>query len=294
MMESGSTETGLAAMDSSKESGDNDLQVQGPRQPLRSFKGIVLQPTGRWGAQIYEGHERVWLGTFPDQETAARDYDVAALRYRGWEAVTNFPAERAHKGQQPLAFLAAHSKSEIVDMLRNHTYADELRQGIRRGVPAPPAWARVPLFEKTVTPSDVGKLNRLIVPRKHVERYLPPLSTTEKATGKGVVLAIEDSEGKVWRFRYSFWNSSQSYVLSKGWMRFVQEKGLRAGDTVSFSRWTFGPGERLLIDYRKKPEEEDAGMADAIAAVQAPVVKIFGVDIAVGGREAREEHMASS
>ncbi|CAL4965122.1 unnamed protein product [Urochloa decumbens] len=245
------------------------------RQPLRPFKGVVLQPNGRWGAQLYEGHERVWLGTFPDQDAAARAYDVAALRYRGRGAATNFDYKAGHgQHHQLVAFLAAHSKAEIVAMLRSQTYADEL---LRRGVP--PAWARVPLFEKAVTPSDVGRLSRLIVPRKHAERHLPLVRAG------GVLLNFVDSEGKVWRFRYSFWESSQSYVLTKGWILFVREKGLRAGDTVAFSRWSFGPDEQLLIDYSKKKQlkKMDAGMADAAMAVhQAPVVvKLFGVDIAV-------------
>ncbi|CAO2204737.1 unnamed protein product [Urochloa humidicola] len=265
---------------------------QGPaRQPLRLFRGVVPQPNGRWGAQLYDGRQRVWLGTFPDQGAAARAYDVAALRYRGRAAATNFDyTAAAGHGQQhhqrQLAFLAAHSKPEIVGMLRSQTYDDELR---RRGVPAPPpAWARVPLFEKAVTPSDVGRLNRLVVPRKHAERHLPPVV---RAAGGGVLLGFVDGDddGKVWRFRYSFWESSQSYVLTKGWIRFVREKGLRAGDTVAFSKWTFGPEEQLLIDYRKKKQPKkkkmDAGgTADAAIAAhhQAPVViKLFGVDIAV-------------
>ncbi|KAF8705049.1 hypothetical protein HU200_031307 [Digitaria exilis] len=103
-------------------------------------------------------------------------------------------------------------------MLRNQTYADELR---RRGVPAPPPWAKVPLFEKNVTASDVGKLNRLVVPKRHAERHLPPVRRHNmmKATGGGggkggVMLAVEDREaGKVWRFRYSYWESSQTTVL---------------------------------------------------------------------------------
>jgi RAV-like factor len=267
---------------SSQESGgggavDDDVL---PRQPPR-LKGVVPQPTGRWGAQIYEGLERVWLGTFLDRETAARAYDVAALRYRGGGAVTNFPPAAP---RQLMAFLAAHSKSEVVDMLRNKTYADELQRGVRgRDVPAPPAWARVPLFEKAVTPSDVGRLHRLVVPKKHAERHLPPLRAPEREGSGGkagvVVLAAEDGEGKVWRFRYSYWQSSRSYVLTKGWIRFVREKGLRAGDTIAFSRWTFGPEERLIIDCRKKPEKND----DA-TSVKAPIVKLFGVDIAIGGR----------
>ncbi|XP_010230438.2 putative AP2/ERF and B3 domain-containing protein Os01g0140700 isoform X2 [Brachypodium distachyon] len=263
------------------------------------FKGVVPQPNGRWGAQIYEKHARVWLGTFPDEPSAARAYDVAALRFRGRDAVTNYHHQISSSSSSPssssssspaataseLAFLAEHSKAEIVDMLRKHTYADELRQGLLRGHGAgarvrTPAWAREVLFEKAVTPSDVGKLNRLVVPKQHAERHFPE---PEKTTGsKGVLLNFEDGEGKVWRFRYSYWNSSQSYVLTKGWSRFVREKGLAAGDTIVFScaSAAYGNGDQrqLFIDYRKMATTSNKD--DAMESHS--VVKLFGVDIAGG------------
>ncbi|OEL30598.1 AP2/ERF and B3 domain-containing protein [Dichanthelium oligosanthes] len=271
------------------------------KQGSSRYKGVVPQPNGRWGAQIYERHARVWLGTFPNEEAAARAYDVAALRYRGREAATNFPGAGASEPE--LAFLAAHSKAEIVDMLRKHTYADELRQGLRRGrgmgarAQPTPAWARALLFEKAVTPSDVGKLNRLVVPKQHAEKHFPLKRAPEAATGKGVLLNFEDGEGKVWRFRYSYWNSSQSYVLTKGWSRFVREKGLRAGDTVVFSHSTYGPEKQLFIDCTKtKTAATDAAPAPTPAEKpkEARVVKLFGVDIAGDGcqKRARPVEMA--
>lgn len=106
------------------------------------------------------------------------------------------------------------------------------------------------MFDKVVTPSDVGKLNRLVIPKQHAERYFPLDSSTND---KGLLLNFEDMNGKLWRFRYSYWNSSQSYVMTKGWSRFVKDKKLDAGDIVSFQR---GVGvtakDRLFIDWRRR------------------------------------------
>ncbi|RYR74920.1 hypothetical protein Ahy_A02g009630 [Arachis hypogaea] len=118
--------------------------------------------------------------------------------------------------------------------------------------PLPAPAEKEHMFDKVVTPSDVGKLNRLVIPKQHAEKYFPLDSTSNE---KGLLLNFEDRNGKLWRFRYSYWNSSQSYVMTKGWSRFVKEKKLDAGDIVSFQR---GVGEnyrhRLYIDWRRRPD----------------------------------------
>ncbi|KAK4786723.1 hypothetical protein SAY86_010556 [Trapa natans] len=107
------------------------------------------------------------------------------------------------------------------------------------------------MFDKVVTPSDVGKLNRLVIPKQHAERFFPLDSSSNE---KGLLLNFEDRNGKPWRFRYSYWNSSQSYVMTKGWSRFVKEKKLDAGDIVSFQRGVGDAGkDRLFIDWRRRP-----------------------------------------
>ncbi|KAG8073219.1 hypothetical protein GUJ93_ZPchr0006g41915 [Zizania palustris] len=120
------------------------------------------------------------------------------------------------------------------------------------------------MFDKVVTPSDVGKLNRLVIPKQHAEKYFPLDAASNE---KGLLLSFEDRTGKPWRFRYSYWNSSQSYVMTKGWSRFVKEKRLDAGDTVSFGR---GVGEsargRLFIDWRRRP--------DVVAALAPPMHRL--------------------
>ncbi|CAI0430134.1 unnamed protein product [Linum tenue] len=104
------------------------------------------------------------------------------------------------------------------------------------------------MFEKPLTPSDVGKLNRLVIPKQHAERYFP---LAGEAVEKGLLLSFEDESGKCWRFRYSYWNSSQSYVLTKGWSRYVKEKQLDAGDVVFFQRHRSDP-HRLFIAWRRR------------------------------------------
>ncbi|XP_010536332.1 PREDICTED: AP2/ERF and B3 domain-containing transcription repressor TEM1-like, partial [Tarenaya hassleriana] len=244
----------------------NGVETESRKLPSSKYKGVVPQPNGRWGAQIYQKHQRVWLGTFNNESEAARAYDVAARRFRGHNAVTNFkyPANDGGQNVTESAFLEAHSKAEIVDMLRKHTYEDELEQSKRRfhlsvvdgngkryktreaQNDAVGGKTREMLFEKAVTPSDVGKLNRLVIPKPHAEKHFPLPTTTDNGnetaspspSTKGMLMNFEDLTGKVWRFRYSYWNSSQSYVLTKGWSRFVKEKNLRAGDVVSFERST--------------------------------------------------------
>ncbi|KAH7854475.1 hypothetical protein Vadar_014206 [Vaccinium darrowii] len=131
------------------------------------------------------------------------------------------------------------------------------------------------MFEKPLTPSDVGKLNRLVIPKQHAEKHFPLSGLGDSASG-GLLLSFEDESGKCWRFRYSYWNSSQSYVLTKGWSRFVKEKRLDAGDVVLFQRHRVD-ADRLFIGWRRRAE------ANAAAAGQFPVNVGVGRNSSGGG-----------
>ncbi|CAK8537957.1 unnamed protein product [Lathyrus sativus] len=103
----------------------------------------------------------------------------------------------------------------------------------------------VPLFEKVLSPSDAGRIGRLVLPKACAEAFLPPISQSE-----GVPLQFQDLKGNEWTFQFRFWpnNNSRMYVL-EGVTPCIQSLQLNAGDTVTFSR--IEPGEKFVLGFRR-------------------------------------------
>lgn len=56
------------------------------------YRGVYRTSWGnRWQAAVQHGGKKVYLGTFGNEESAARAYDEAALLLHGDRACLNFP-----------------------------------------------------------------------------------------------------------------------------------------------------------------------------------------------------------
>ncbi|KAJ8770853.1 hypothetical protein K2173_021768 [Erythroxylum novogranatense] len=139
---------------------------------------------------------QIWLGTFKSEKEAAMAYESASIKLRNVDVLT---------------------------MVKDGSYQAKFAGFLKRGGHEPgegnsridhrDQFSCTQLFQKELIPSDVGKLNRPVIPKKFAQ--------SEFCVHKG-------------NFRYCYRRSSQSFVFTRGWNRFVKEKNLKEDDIVSF------------------------------------------------------------
>ncbi|EOA38887.1 hypothetical protein CARUB_v10011257mg [Capsella rubella] len=227
------------------------------------YKGVVQQQNGHWGAQIYADHKRIWLGTFKSAAEAATAYDSASIKLRRFDANAhrNFPLSDITVHEPD--FQDCYEVESVLNMIRDGSYQHKFRDFLRirsqivasinivdgskqvRGEvdqESDKCFSCTQLFQKELTPSDVGKLNRLVIPKKYAVKYMPSISDDQNEKEEGEIGgAVEDLEivfydraMRQWKFRYCYWKSSQSFVFTRGWNSFVKERNLKEKDVIIF------------------------------------------------------------
>lgn len=252
------------------------------------FKGVVQQQNGNWGAQIYANHQRIWLGTFKSEEDAAMAYDSAAIKLRNGDSQRNFPWTSLTV-QEP-AFQNHYTTEAVLNMIKDGSYSSNFLSFLDRkrkeGKGADQnlrvshesgglMWRQ--LFQKELTPSDVGKLNRLVIPKKYAVKYFPKVYDNGEENADAAPAAdntrlnFYDKWMRLWKFRYCYWSSSQSFVFTRGWNRFVKEKDLKAKDIITFymceSRNRAQEGQQFCVIDVKRMDGNSEGNGSVVEGV---------------------------
>lgn len=281
------------------------------------FKGVVPQQNGHWGAQIYANHQRVWLGTYKSETEAAMAYDSAAIKLRSGDNHRNFPWTNLTI-QEP-NFQSLFSTETVLNMIKDGSYPSKFAEFMKAeshrgekpalgleqaGFPSNGKFMCKLLFQKELTPSDVGKLNRLVIPKKYAIKHFPPVSScAEENDDSSVVddmqLAFYDRFMRQWKFRYCYWRSSQSFVFTRGWNRFVKEKELNANDIINFYLCEYAPETTegrsfCMIDvaYERNPHGREANHRSFLPVdLQRDILRDIGYSN--DGRKSQEEEEES-
>ncbi|KAK8635326.1 hypothetical protein V6N13_004067 [Hibiscus sabdariffa] len=185
-------------------------------------------------SKIETHHQMMWLGTLKSENEAATAFDGATTIGLG----TGDPNRDIQ---------------DVLNMIKGSSYQSKSADFIKIIPKKKDKFTCIQLFQKELTPSDVGKLNRLVIPKKHAIKHFPCIQNNQQRQINGgfedIELVFYDKSMQTWRFRYCYCRSSQSFVFTRGWNRFVKEKKLRERDVIAFYTCEFPDEQKQGMNF---------------------------------------------
>lgn len=241
-----------------------------------SSQGVVALPNGSWAAHVYVNSNWILLGIFGTEKEAAIAYENTTLNI--WMDSCKLYLQGINNGEhEPLTLQQASIDSTHSSSSVNIPQVNGEQECIRTY-----------LFGKVLNRSEVGKADRLVIP-KIFSGCFPSISngdesSLEERPVNDVELGFYDQSMTLWKFRYCYWRKSKTYSLSRGWRKFVEEKDLSYKDEVVFFKCELVEAASTVDTYfmidvqyaNKVPVEEVGGnMGEPVVSSRSEEVQII-------------------